>query len=89
MDLPARNIKGREATAHGVEHRGRAADEHISIRDVWDVVAQRGDAELIGVVVADVGARKDSHVDSDAIGDRMQLIAEHDVLVARGRGRAG
>ena len=42
--------------------------------DVGDVAPQRGDAELIGLIVPDVGAGEHPHIDADTSASRCQLL---------------
>jgi len=56
MDAAARNSERGKPAADGVDHRRRPTHEDVPLGDVGNQRAQRRDAELIGLVVADLGS---------------------------------
>lgn len=83
MDLPAGHTEDAESTPHRVDEPRGTAHEAVSLHDVGDECGQRGEAELVGLVVTDLRTREHVHHCSFLRHEPVELRPEDDGVVAR------
>ena len=70
MNLLGRNPDPTQTAADRVDHPRRPAHEHVAIEHVGNEPEDRGDTELIGLVVTDLRAEQPRRAPISAISSR-------------------